>query len=517
MAQKAPGRYSLAHTLKRSFLDPKTLDLARQLHGTLGAERIALLEARRVPLPWSDRLSVEFPEATAALRVKEWQVASPPESLLERRVELLGGATRQELVDGLNTGAKSYVADLWDLCAGDPWRIIRSHRNLERASKADLAYVPAEGGRIRMNPASTVRLMVVPRPLHVPAHAAEGAGEDIAASIIDLARLVGNCANNLMERQGGVFLYLRDLRSQQEAGWWGRLFHELEESADLPTGTIRATVMIDNVRAVLEADEILFALAQHSAGLSFDPQACVADIIAQFHDPQGAPLPGRETIGLDSPFLRALSLHLIGLCHRRGCHAIGPPSFTLPPKDPLRAGADHLTMLADKERQAVDGHDGTLVTHAGQVNAAVMEFNKGMPRAHQMNYLRHEVFHAADLLRTPEGPVAVDSLLAMTRTALCALTYHPTGQGRVEQGGRLHDRSSLRLALRMLWHWLHLDKPVSTSSGLEIRAEVIGYLLRKEAGKLFAQEPEEIKELARAAADQLLALVTADAVPDEPL
>ncbi len=460
---------------------------------------------------------ISFRPETTALRKRDWKVAPPPESLLERRVELIGGASRQDLVTGLNTGARSYIADLWDLCAGDGWSVWRAHRNLGRAARLDLAYLPTDGGRIRINPSSTVRLMVSPRPMAVEETTHARGAEAVSATCFDLALLMTDCAPALVERLGGMYLYVRDVRSQEEARWWAGLFHALEERFSLPTGTIRATVMVDSVPGALQAEEILFELAQHSAGLSFDPQAYAADHIALFHDRGHAVMPDRESIGLQCSFLRSLSLHLIGVCHRRGCHAIGAPSFVLPPLEPDRVKADYLAMLADKEREAVDGHDGTLVVHPDTVNAAVMEFNKSMPRSHQLEFQRTDTISAGDLVLPPTGEITVESLVGMIRMALRALVQHRTGKGRVIQGGRLHDRSSLRLALRILWQWLHSEKGVVTATGLEIHAELIGYLVRKESGKLFVQEPPEIQAYAGDAADRLLALIMGDEVPVEPL
>lgn len=62
------------------------------------------------------------------------------------------------------------------------------------------------------------------------------------------------------------------------------------------------------------------------------------------------------------------------------------PSYC--PDDEGRLRAGYLEMLGDKEREAVDGHDGTLVGHPGLVTAAMVEFNKSMPMAHQLSFQR---------------------------------------------------------------------------------------------------------------------------------
>ena len=110
----------------------------------------------------------------------------------------------------------------------------------------------------------------------------------------------------------------------------------------------------------------------------------------------------------------------------------------------------------------------------------------------------------------------MDSLVAAIRTVLRCLVFRWQGKAWVVQGSRLHDRSSLRLALRLLWHWCHSSKGVITATGLEIHGDLIRYLVRKESEKLFAESDDQTKALARRAVGVMLELVLADAVPLEP-
>ncbi|HMC96209.1 MAG TPA: hypothetical protein VKG92_01005, partial [Flavobacteriales bacterium] len=342
-------------------------------------------------------------------------------------------------------------------------------------------------------------------------------GEPVPACFFDLVMLALNCGAPLVERQGGLYLVLRDVHGHLEARFWSQLFDQVEEHAGLVRGSIRATVVLDSVAAVLEAHEILFELIHHAAGLSFDPQGYTADHIALFHGADRPVMPDREIIGLNAPFLRALSLLTVGVAHRRGSHAIGAPSFVLPPIDANRLKATYLEMLADKEREAVDGYDGTMVVHAGTVNAAMAEFNKSMPRANQLYYQRTDHIAPSDLVQRPEGPITVESLTGTIRTALRSMVQRELGKGWVIQGGRMHDRSSLRLALRLLWQWNKSRHGVITATGLDIHDDLLRYLVRKEAEKLFGGEDERTRKLGTRAVERLLELVHGDTVPLEPI
>lgn len=460
--------------------------------------------------------NVAFLEETANIRDEKWKVQLPS-FLLERRVEMIGGATRSELVNGLNSGAKSYIADLWNFSAGDSANILRAHRNLERAANLDLAYLPSEGGRIRINPNSVCRLMVVPRPLNTLETGSAAGDEPVSATMFDLANLVLNCGDTLKDRQGGVFLYLRDVRTHLEARFWNDLFDAMEENMGWTRGTIRATVFIDSISGALEAEEILFELMHHGAGLSLDPQGYAADHIALFNAPDRQTLPDREGIGLNAPFLRALSLYTIGIGHRRGCHAMGAASFVLPSRTPDKVKADYLEMLSDKEREAIDGHDGTLVVHADTVTPTTVEFNKSMPLANQLTYLRKDEITAADLIRRPEGNITVEGLLAIIRSTLRNMVERQDNKGWIVQGSRIHDRSSIRLSLRLMWQWNKSEQGKITNSGLEIHDDLLKYLFKKESDKMYAESPDPVKKNAASAVQWILEQVTGDVIPMEPL
>src|SRR5690606_8379296 len=122
-------------------LDQAVLDLVQRLHQDLEARRRELVARRDPEREALIGVTPTLRDDTKAIRDKEWQVAELPERLMERRVELLGGCSRPEIIDGMNSGAKSYIADLWDLNAGQSWWLARAHRYIERAAKRDLAYV----------------------------------------------------------------------------------------------------------------------------------------------------------------------------------------------------------------------------------------------------------------------------------------------------------------------------------------------------------------------------------------
>jgi malate synthase len=140
-----------------------------------------------------------------------------------------------------------------------------------------------------------------------------------------------------------------------------------------------------------------------------------------------------------------------------------------------------------------------------------------MPRANQLYYLRNDDIRPIDLIQRPEGAITVDSLVGMIRTTLRFMVERDEGRGWVIQGGRKHDRSSLRLSLRLLWQWNHSSAGVITATGLEIRDQLLRFLVRKESEKMFANSDEHTRKLATAAVVRMLDMVLAEEVPLEPM
>ena len=53
-----------------------------------------------------------------------------------------------------------------------------------------------------------------------------------------------------------------------QAGLWREIFLWAEKKLGLPRGTVKACVLIENVFATFEMEEILWEMREHSAGLN---------------------------------------------------------------------------------------------------------------------------------------------------------------------------------------------------------------------------------------------------------
>lgn len=88
-------------------------------------------------------------------------------------------------------------------------------------------------------------------------------------------------AAKLYETNSGPYFYLSKLESSTEANLWNEIFSWTEMTLGLPHATIKACVLVENIFCVLELDEILYALRDHSMGLNCGMWDYCASIIAK--------------------------------------------------------------------------------------------------------------------------------------------------------------------------------------------------------------------------------------------
>ncbi len=188
----------------------------------------------------------------------------------------------------------------------------------------------------------------------------------MSGAIFDFAMYAFHNAKELLERGSGPYFYLPKMESHLEARLWNDIFVAAEGELGIRAGSagsggaIRATVLIETILAAFEMDEILYELREHSAGLNCGRWDYIFSFIKKFAGDKTMVLPDRGQVTMATHFLRSYSLLAIKTCHRRGVHAMGGMSALIPIKNDPEANERAMAgVRADKEREAMDGHDGT--------------------------------------------------------------------------------------------------------------------------------------------------------------
>ncbi len=247
------------------------------------------------------------------------------------------------------------------------------------------------------------------------------------------------------------------MESHLEARLWNDVFVRSQSALGVPQGSVRATALIETILGAFEAEEILYELREHSSGLNCGRWDYIFSCIKKLHARTDYMFPDRTQVTMTAPFMRAYCLYVIKVCHRRGAHAMGGMAAQIPIKNnPAANEAALAKVLADKEREATDGHDGTWVAHPGLVPVALKAFDKHMPGPNQIDRQRDDVnVTAADLLSAPAGTITDDGIRTNISVGIQYLEAWFGGLGCVPLYNLMEDAATAEISRAQIWQWIH--------------------------------------------------------------
>jgi malate synthase len=439
------------------ILTPEALTFVTELERAFGQRRRELLQrrAKRQREINAGKMPDFLPE-TADIRTAEWTVAPIPADLQDRRVEITGPVDRKMVINALNSGANVFMADFEDAHSPTWAATIEGQINVRDAVDGTITFTSPEGKFYRLNE-QIATLLVRPRGWHLEEKHVLVDGRPISASLFDFGLFFFHNAEHLISKGTGPYFYLPKLESHLEARLWNDVFVMAQEALGVPNGTIRATVLIENILATFEMDEILYELRDHSSGLNCGRWDYIFSAIRKFqHHPEFF-LPDRAQVTMTTHFMRSYSLLVIKTCHRRGIHAMGGMAAQIPIKnDPAANEAALAKVRADKEREAKDGHDGTWVAHPGLVALAKEVFDRYMPTPNQIHRKREDVHvTAADLLQIPTGTITETGLRTNIDVGIQYMAAWLSGNGCVPIYNLMEDAATAEISRSQVWQWLH--------------------------------------------------------------
>ncbi len=97
------------------ILTDEALEFLSALHKKFNQGRLELLKSREEQQKQFDQGAFpDFPTETQSIREGDWMADAIPQDLLDRRVEITGPVDRKMVINALNSGAKTFMADLED-------------------------------------------------------------------------------------------------------------------------------------------------------------------------------------------------------------------------------------------------------------------------------------------------------------------------------------------------------------------------------------------------------------------
>jgi malate synthase len=440
-----------------AVLDRDALAFLAELQQRFEPRRQALLRER---LAVQQRLDAgwlpEFPAETRSIRAGSWQVGEAPGDMQDRRVEITGPVDRKMVINALNSGASVFMADFEDANSPTFGNVLQGQQNLSDAIDGTISL--QSGDKAYKLGERVATLVVRPRGWHLPEKHLNLDGRPMSGSLVDFGLYVLRNHERLARRGTGPYFYLPKLESWQEAALWNDVFDFTEATLALRHGTIKATVLIENILAAFQMEEILYALRDHVLGLNAGRWDYIFSIIRKFRGDSARVLPDRAQVTMQVPFMRAYTELLVRTCHRRGAHAIGGMAAFIPSRrDPEVNRTALAKVREDKERESRDGFDGTWVAHPDLVPVAREVFDAVLGEfPHQKHRLREDVsVRAEDLLamRVPGGTISEEGVRLNVSVALQYLAAWLEGNGAVAINNLMEDAATAEIARAQIWQW----------------------------------------------------------------
>jgi malate synthase len=489
-ALRVPSGVDIKGAIRQGYeriLTEDALAFLAMLARAFDGERRDLLAARdRMQKEYDGWALPDFRPQTRAIRESEWTIRGVPGDLLDRRVEITGPTTRKMIVNALNSGASCFMADCEDALSPTWENVVEGQINLADYWLGQIGFTDPETGKDYKITGKPAVLIVRPRGWHLMEEHILIDGQPIAGAFVDFGLYFFHNAKRALEKGSGPYFYLPKIEHHEEAALWDKVFVKAQEALGLPTGTIKATVLIETLPAAFEMHEILHALKDHIVGLNCGRWDYIFSFIKTLRAKRDFLLPDRGQVVMGKAFLKAYSDLLIQTCHRRGAFAMGGMSAFIPNRRDPEANEKALAAVReDKLREVRAGHDGTWVAHPDLVPVAKQVFDQFMPQPNQLANKRDDVRAGQEeLLELHQGTRTEEGLRTNIRVGVQYIEAWLRGNGAVPLYNLMEDAATAEISRSQVWQWIKYG--ATLDNGATVTRDLFDRLLADEMAKLRA-------------------------------
>src|SRR5688572_19356836 len=362
------------------------------------------------------------------------------------------------------------------------------------------------------------------RGLHLDdRHIRHANGESFSATIADATLFIVNNYKRLRETGASLALYMPKIQTAEEAALWGDILSALEQHLNLPDGSIKGYVLVEQIEACFQLMEIRAALGKHFIGFNtgrWDYINSVSDAMAwdkEFLNPN------IDAITMTYGYMRIYEDRV-----RRACSTpdkLGQYSLWqggMEPNIPVGSEAGVTSgmkkAVAGAEREQREGANGKWVAHWKMVNIVRPVWEK----AGQDNQLGRKF---PPLTYTPADADGLFLLEAAPRTVrgardllsvalqygnaflvgLQAAALKPADYfGNDDVLYLMEDMATGEIRLSILWEWLHKhasftadDDEIGIKAGDVLSAELFRRLLAEEYNKLLRAGNRDVHDASK--------------------
>ncbi|CAD6240779.1 GSCOCG00008910001-RA-CDS [Cotesia congregata] len=306
-------------------------------------------------------------------------------------------------------------------------------------------------------------------------------GKSIPGSLFDFALLIFHNGKKLQQSNNGPCFYLSKLESYQEAKLWNDIFSWSENKLELPYGSIKACVLIENILAIFEIENILYELRDHSLGLNCGIWDYAASIISKFSNDESFVIPDRNKyVNMSQPFLKKYLQLVIKTCHKRGTHATGGMIASYLQKN--IGSEDYQNLLNDilesKLMEIQEGIDGFLIYDLSLISA-IKNLWKKCDKFNEINYCSLKEITKEDLLTLPKGGVTIEGLKHNIRVSILFIYNWLNGKGHFVHQNSVEDSATAEISRSQIWQWIRHSARLESFDDVVVTIKMVHYFAKE--------------------------------------
>jgi malate synthase len=359
------------------------------------------------------------------------------------------------------------------------------------------------------------------RALHLDdRHIRHASGEGFSASIVDATLFIVNNHRRLLDGGASLVFYLPKIQTAEEAALWNDILTALEQHLQLPVGTVKTYVLVEQVEACFQLMEIRAALGLRFVGFNtgrWDYINSVSDALAW--DPSFIN-PNIDQITMTYGYMRTYEDRVrraVNTPDAKGQFALwqGGMEPNIPVGSEQGVAAGMKRAIAGAEREQREGASGKWVAHWKMVHIVRPVWEKA-GEANQLGRsfppLTHTDQDAADLVTLEP---AARTIRGARDLASVAIQYgNAFGQGLQAAALKpadffgdddvlylMEDMATGEIRLSILWEWLHKhatvtddDPETGVKAGATFTRELCARLLAEEYAKLLKASHRDVHD-----------------------
>ncbi len=157
-----------------------------------------------------------MPETLGIRNDLTWKAAPPAPGLVDRRVEITGPVDRKMVINALNSGASTFMADFEDSNSPTWENNLAGQYNMRDAVRRTITFTAPNGKYYKLGD-KIATLLVRPRGWHLEEKHMLVDGEPMSASIFDFGLYFFHNAVESIKQGFGPYFYLPKMESHLEA------------------------------------------------------------------------------------------------------------------------------------------------------------------------------------------------------------------------------------------------------------------------------------------------------------